>query len=141
MLQLKEEEGLTYLLITHDLSLAWLVSDRIAVMYAGKIVELGSSNEIILNPQHPYTKALISVIPIPDPRAKHEKIILKKEPPDLVNIPSGCRFWPRCSEAVDICRKEAPALVTLNKAHYVTCHLLGGGLQDEKGKEAMMQQL
>jgi len=124
MLQLKEKRKLTYLFITHDLSLAWLISDRIAIMYLGKIVEKGSTSEIISNPLHPYTKALISVIPIPDPKVKRKKIILKGNPPNPADIPSGCRFHPRCFEVKHICKRVEPTLVKFNKNHYVACHLL-----------------
>ena len=101
MVEEKEKLGVTYIFITHDLSLAWVISDRIAVMYLGRIVEIGNTEEVVANPKHPYTKALISVIPVPDPLAKREHVILKGETPNPVDIPSGCRFHPRCPEAVD----------------------------------------
>jgi len=124
MLRLKKKRKLTYLFITHDLSLAWLISDRIAIMYLGKIVEMGPTDEVVSNPQHPYTKALISVIPRPTSGVKHKKIILKGNPPDSMNIPAGCRFHPRCFEAKDICKRAEPSIVKFNKNHYVACHLL-----------------
>ena len=103
MMELRSRRDLTYLFITHDLSLAWVIADRIAVMYLGKIVELGTTEQVIGHPMHPYTKALISVVPSPDPRHKVERIILKGERPDPVDIPSGCRFHPRCPLAFERC--------------------------------------
>src|SRR4030065_1709515 len=103
MLDLREKRGLTYLFITHDLSVAYVFSDRIGIMYLGKIVELGPTEEVIKGPRHPYTKALISVVPKPDPRMKTEKIILKGERPDPAHIPPGCRLHPRCPFAMDKC--------------------------------------
>ncbi|MCI4371725.1 MAG: ABC transporter ATP-binding protein, partial [Thermoplasmata archaeon] len=103
MMDLRTSRGLTYLFITHDLSLAWVLADRIAVMYLGKIVESGTTEQVIGRPRHPYTKALISVVPSPDPRHKVERIILKGERPDPVDIPGGCRFHPRCPLAFEKC--------------------------------------
>ena len=103
LLELKKRRNLTYLFITHDLGLAWIIADRVAVMYLGKIVEMGSGPEIIQNPRHPYTKALISVVPSPNPTIHREKTILHGERPNPVDIPSGCRFHPRCPMAVGIC--------------------------------------
>ncbi len=103
LLELREKKGLTYLFITHDLSLAWVLADRIGVMYLGKIVEQGPTKELIRNPRHPYTKALVSVVPIPDPDRRKVRIILKGERPDPSNIPVGCRFHPRCPVAFERC--------------------------------------
>src|SRR6266571_4523595 len=103
LLELREKKGLTYLFITHDLSLAWVLADRIGVMYLGKIVEQGPTRELIKNPRHPYTKALVSVVPVPDPDRRRERIILKGERPDPVAIPPGCRFHPRCPLAFERC--------------------------------------
>ncbi len=103
LLQLRQKRGLTYLFITHDLSLAWVLADRIGVMYLGKIVEEGPTESLITNPLHPYTKALISVVPIPDPDKKHDRMILRGERPDPANMPRGCRFHPRCPAAFDRC--------------------------------------
>ena len=97
-------------MITHDLSTAAHFADRIAVMYLGRIVEEGPANEIARNPQHPYTKALMSVVPQPDPRARRPREILRGETPDPVPRPSGCRFHPRCPIAQDVCRVIDPAL-------------------------------
>jgi peptide/nickel transport system ATP-binding protein len=121
MVEQKEKLGVTYLFITHDLSLAWVISDRIAVMYLGRIVEIGETEEVVANPAHPYTKALISVIPVPDPLAKREHVILAGETPNPVDIPSGCRFHPRCPEAIDECREIDPADVEVAPGHFAAC--------------------
>jgi peptide/nickel transport system ATP-binding protein len=125
MVEHKEKLGVTYLFITHDLSLAWVISDRIAVMYLGRIVEIGETDEVVSNPQHPYTKALISVIPVPDPTAKREHTILTGETPNPANIPSGCRFHPRCPVRMDICPEKDPEDVHLGGTHYAACLRLG----------------
>lgn len=106
LLDLRRDKNLTFIFITHDLSLAWVISDRIAVMYLGRIVEQGSAEEVIKHPRHPYTQSLISVVPITDPTAKRKKIILAGERPDPIDIPRGCRFHPRCPVAIDICGWE-----------------------------------
>ncbi len=103
LLQLRQKRGLTYLFITHDLSLAYVLADRIGVMYLGKIVEEGPTEQLIANPRHPYTKALISVVPIPDPDIRHDRMVLKGERPDPSDIPAGCRFHPRCPVAFERC--------------------------------------
>jgi len=103
LLNLRQKRGLTYLFITHDLSLAWVMADRIGVMYLGKIVEEGPTEELIAHPRHPYTNALISVVPMPDPDRRHERMILKGERPDPSDIPPGCRFHPRCPVAFERC--------------------------------------
>jgi oligopeptide/dipeptide ABC transporter ATP-binding protein len=103
LLNLRQKRGLTYLFITHDLSLAWVMADRIGVMYLGKIVEEGPTEVLIAHPRHPYTKALISVVPIPDPDRRHERMILRGERPDPSDIPPGCRFHPRCPVAFERC--------------------------------------
>ncbi len=121
MVEEKEKLGVTYIFITHDLSLAWVISDRIAVMYLGRIVEIGETEEVVANPQHPYTRALISVIPVPDPLAKREHVILKGETPNPVDIPSGCRFHPRCPEVIDACKEIDPEDVHIGGDHYAAC--------------------
>lgn len=126
MLDLREKRGLTYLFITHDLSVAYVFSDRIGIMYLGKIVELGPTEEVIKGPRHPYTKALISVVPKPDPRMKTEKIILKGERPDPAHIPPGCRFHPRCPYAMDKCKVEEPEQMYVSQEHWVACWLVSG---------------
>lgn len=121
MLQLKESRDISYLFITHDLSLAWLISTRIAILYLGKIMELGNTDAIIKSPLHPYTKALVSVIPTTKHRTT-ERVLLKGETPDPINMPAGCRFHPRCLRAVSRCREEAPVMRELGKGHFVACH-------------------
>jgi oligopeptide transport system ATP-binding protein len=124
---LKEELGLTYLFIAHDLSMVRYISDRVAVMYLGRIVELSNRNEVFDHPLHPYTQALLSAIPIPDPEkeAKRQRLILEGDVPSPANPPSGCRFHPRCSYATEICKEEDPVfrnLGTDNHPHHVACH-------------------
>lgn len=126
MLDLREKKGLTYLFITHDLGVAYVFSDRIGIMYLGKIVELGPTEQVIKDPKHPYTKALISVVPKPDPRMKTEKIILKGERPDPAHIPPGCRFHPRCPFAMEVCKKKEPQPVSITDQHWVSCWLESG---------------
>jgi len=129
MLDLRERRGFACLFITHDLSLAWVVADRIAVMYLGRIVETGSADEVIRAPRHPYTRALVSVIPVPDPAAVTEQLVLEGETPAPDRIPAGCRFHPRCwlrSRLGDPerCLTEDPSLVAPESApdHAVACH-------------------
>jgi oligopeptide transport system ATP-binding protein len=124
---LKEDLGLTYLFIAHDLSMVRYISDRVAVMYLGRIVELTDRDELYEHPLHPYTQALLSAIPIPDPakEAKRQRIILKGDVPNPANPPPACRFHTRCSYATDICKEEDPAfrnLGTEENPHMVACH-------------------
>lgn len=123
MLKLRDEHKLTYLFITHDLAVAKYICNRIGIMYLGKIFELGSVEEVIDNPFHPYTKALISAIPTPDPRVKIGEIPIKGEVSSPINVPSGCSFHPRCIYAMKICEEVEPKLVEVSKGHYVACHL------------------
>ena len=122
---LKSQLGLTYLFIAHDLSMVRYISDRVAVMYLGKIAELADSDEVYMRPLHPYTQALISAIPKADPDAESQRIILEGDVPSPANPPAGCRFNPRCSFATDICRTDDPEfrnLPTSGRAHWVACH-------------------
>ena len=119
---LQDQFGLTYLFVAHDLSVVKHISDRVAVMYLGKIVELAETEELFLRPKHPYTEALLSAVPVPDPDYQAERIILQGDVPSPVNPPKGCRFHPRCSYAKDICGKETPELVDLGGEHFVACH-------------------
>lgn len=120
---LQDQFGLTYLFVAHDLSVVKHISNRVAVMYLGKIVELAETEELFLRPKHPYTEALLSAVPVPDPDYQGERIILQGDVPSPVNPPKGCRFHPRCPYAQEICAKETPALVDLGGEHYVACHL------------------
>ncbi len=119
---LQEEFGLTYLFISHDLSVVEHISDRIAVMYVGKLVEHASTEEMFVHPLHPYTEALLSAVPKPDPRLRSEPIVLPGDVADPANPPGGCYFHPRCTYAKDICAQEHPGLRELRKEHFVSCH-------------------
>ncbi len=121
---LQKEFGLTVLFIAHDISVVKFMSDMIAVMYLGNIVEIGERKKLLDTPKHPYTQALMSAIPIPNPRHKKDRIILRGDVPDPIEPPSGCRFHPRCPVAEDICSREEPPRVELEKEHFATCHLL-----------------
>jgi oligopeptide/dipeptide ABC transporter ATP-binding protein len=124
MLDLRKERGLTYLFITHDLSLAWVLADRIAVMYLGKIMEVGPAEAVIRSPRNPYTKALVSVSPSTDPpedQAADGRTILVGETPDAAHVPAGCRFHPRCPVAFDRCRKEEPPLFDVGGGQEAAC--------------------
>lgn len=120
--ELQQKLGLTYLYISHDLSTVRHICDRVAVMYLGKLVEVAGTEEIFENPLHPYTVALLSAIPIPDPKHKTERIILPGEVPSPINPPSGCRFHPRCPRAIDICSKEEPPLIEVKSGHLLACY-------------------
>jgi peptide/nickel transport system ATP-binding protein/oligopeptide transport system ATP-binding protein len=122
--ELQEEFDLTYLFIAHDLSVVEHISDRVAVMYLGKIVEMASREQIYLNPQHPYTQALLSAIPIPDPTLHRQRIILEGGVPSPLNPPSGCRFHTRCPVAMEHCRHEEPPFKEYAKGHWAACWLL-----------------
>ncbi|MFQ6077247.1 MAG: ABC transporter ATP-binding protein [Candidatus Bathyarchaeia archaeon] len=123
MMHLRNEFNLTYLFITHDLAVAKYISDRIAIMYLGKVVEMGGHTDVFKNPLHPYTRALLSAIPVPDPKVKIDHMKLKGEVPSPVNIPSGCRLHPRCPYAFEPCPIEEPELIEIEKDHFVSCHL------------------
>lgn len=126
--KLKEELDLTYLFIAHDLSVVRYISDRVAVMYLGKLVEVTRSVELYDNPLHPYTQALLSAVPVPDPKIDRERkrIILYGDVPSPINPPSGCNFHPRCRQAKDECREKTPELKDVGNEHLVACHLVNG---------------
>ena len=133
MLALRQELGLTYLFITHDLSLAWVIADRIAVMYLGKIMEIGPAERVIRAPRNPYTQALVSVSPSPDPPTAGERaqrVILQGETPDAAHIPTGCRFHPRCPKAFDRCTVEEPPLFDVGGGQSAACWLAEPGIAD-----------
>lgn len=121
--ELQKEMNLTYLFISHDLSIVECISNRVGVMYLGKIVELAPTTELYKEPLHPYSTALFSSIPVPDPTVKRNPVLLKGEVPSPVNPPSGCRFHPRCPKVMDICREEEPNLLDVKNGRIVACHL------------------
>ena len=110
LVELQQELNLAYLFIAHDLAVVKHISDRIAIMYLGRIVESGPGEALYRNPQHPYTQSLISAIPVPDPHQKSQRILLKGDVPSPINPPSGCRFHTRCPRATEICKEQEPAL-------------------------------
>ncbi|HRW09808.1 MAG TPA: ABC transporter ATP-binding protein [Caldilineaceae bacterium] len=114
---LRRDRGISIILITHDLNTVSSIADRIAVMYLGRIVEIGATQQVLTKPQHPYTKALLSVAPVPNPRRRRERIILQGETPDPIHLPSGCRFHPRCPLAIDRCKEIDPALIPVSTAN------------------------
>lgn len=121
--KLQRERGLAYLFISHDLSVVAHLCTRIGVMYLGQVVETGSRDDLFLRPLHPYTKALLSAVPIPKPKMKRERIILKGDIPSPANPPTGCKFHTRCPFAVERCQFEQPVMRHVNGDHYVACHL------------------
>jgi peptide/nickel transport system ATP-binding protein len=135
MLDLRRQRDLTYLFITHDLSVAWVIADRIAVMYLGKVMELGTAEEVINDPRHPYTRALVSVMPTaepPQPGKRARRVILAGETPDAAHIPTGCRFHPRCPMAeqagiLQRCRTDEPPLIDLGRGRASACWLAESG--------------
>ena len=123
LLRLREELGLTVLVVTHDLGLAWNIADRVAVMYLGRIVECGPTAEVLQSPQHPYTQALLSVVP---DVAQSEQVVLTGEPPDPARIPSGCRFHPRCPVVMEACATTVLPVLSPAAGHHVACLRMGG---------------
>ena len=123
MSKLKKEYHLTYIFIAHDLSVVEHISDRIGVMYLGNFVEEANKDNLYKNPMHPYTQALLSAVPIPDPTVKKERIILEGSIPSAINPPSGCKFHTRCPKCMEICKKEAPKKYQVGEDHFVYCHL------------------
>ncbi len=120
---LQKELGLTYLFIAHDLRVVKHISDRVAVMYLGRIVELAEGNELYRNPLHPYTQALLSAIPVTDPQTKRKRMLVEGDPPSPIHIPPGCRFHPRCPKRFEPCDQEEPVLREVAPGHWVSCHL------------------
>jgi len=120
---IQKEFGLTYIFIAHDLGVVKHISDRVGVMYLGRLIELAESEEIYGNPKHPYTKALLSAVPVPDPTVKRNRIPLTGELPSPSNPPSGCAFHTRCRDCFDLCKKTKPEYREIKNGHYVACHL------------------
>ena len=121
--ELQEKRNLTYLFISHDLSVVEHISDTVGVMYLGNLVEYGETEDIFRNPLHPYTKALFSAIPVPDPKVKKERIVLEGSIPSPANPPKGCKFHTRCAHCMERCKHEVPAQREIEPGHYVVCHL------------------
>jgi oligopeptide transport system ATP-binding protein len=123
--ELQTKYGLTFLFIAHDLSMVKYISDRVAVMYLGAIAELAKSDELYKKPLHPYTEALLSAIPLPDPiiEKTRQRIVLEGDVPSPINPPNGCKFVDRCSKAMDICRENRPKMLEIEPEHFVACHL------------------
>jgi oligopeptide/dipeptide ABC transporter ATP-binding protein len=121
--QLQEQMNLSYLFIAHDLSVVEHISDRVAVMYLGRIVELATDKELYQNPLHPYSQALLSAVPIPDPEIRKKKLVLQGDVPSPINPPSGCSFHTRCPECKEICSRQEPPLQDAGDGHWVACHL------------------
>jgi oligopeptide/dipeptide ABC transporter ATP-binding protein len=121
---LRQSRGISVIFITHDLGTVGYFADRVAVMYLGRIVEFGTTTDVLENPQHPYTKALLSVIPVPNPRLRKKRIILEGETPNPVDLPSGCRFHPRCPVAMAVCKQSDPGLFLVSESHSAACLLL-----------------
>lgn len=121
---LRKSRGISVIFITHDLGTVGYFADRVAVMYLGRIVEIGTMTDVLKNPQHPYAQALLSVIPVPNPRLRKKRMILQGETPNPIDLPSGCRFHPRCPVAIDICQQNDPSLINVSQTHQAACLLL-----------------
>ncbi|MFR6056421.1 MAG: ABC transporter ATP-binding protein [Eubacteriales bacterium] len=128
--KLQEENGLSYIFISHDLSVVKHISNEVGVMYLGSMVEKGPTEKIFEEPLHPYTKALLSAVPVPDPRTKMKRIILKGDIPSPANPPSGCKFHTRCEHCMDICKEVAPEFREQTEGHFVACHLYDKEMKD-----------
>ena len=121
---LRRTRNISVIFITHDLGTVGFFADRVAVMYLGRIVEIGTMREVLKDPKHPYTKALLSVIPVPNPRMRRKRIILQGETPNPIDLPPGCRFHPRCPVAIDVCKESDPMLMEVSDSHQAACLLL-----------------
>ncbi len=125
LLGLKEEYDIPLMFISHDVAVTRYMSDRMAVMYLGNVVELGPTDAVVLAPEHPYTRALLSAVPVPDPTIKRGRVKIKGELPSPIDLPPGCTFYPRCLYAKDICKEKRPELKEIKKGHFVQCHFAG----------------
>ena len=133
--KLQREEGMSYLFISHDLSVVKYISDNIAVMYLGNIVEMGSTEDICKHAKHPYTKALFSAVPIANPHNKSEPVALEGELPSPANPPKGCKFHTRCANCKDVCRKYAPPMTEVSDGHFVSCFIYGGAPEENEERQ------
>jgi peptide/nickel transport system ATP-binding protein len=133
LMDLQQELGISYLFVAHDLAVVEHISHRIAVMYLGKIVELTDKRSLFTDPQHPYTEALLSAVPVPDPRIQRKRVILSGDVPSPVDPPSGCRFHTRCPYAFDRCRVEEPTMIAVQPGHWVACHLREPHVRSDPG--------
>jgi oligopeptide/dipeptide ABC transporter ATP-binding protein len=122
--ELREQHGITILYTTHDLATAGYFTDRMAVMYLGRVVELGPTSEVLTQPRHPYTQSLVSVAPVPNPRHRRKRVILQGEVPNPIEVPSGCRFHPRCPQAKEDCKITDPPFIQISPKHQAACILL-----------------
>lgn len=134
MTDLRDDLGISFLFITHDLALVKHITDRLGIMYLGKLVEAGKSEEVIDEPCHPYTQALIAAIPVPDPDGRKVSVLATGEVPNAVDIPTGCRFHPRCGYAKEICKTTEPVLRSVSGDHFVACHFYEEAVADFKAK-------
>jgi oligopeptide/dipeptide ABC transporter ATP-binding protein len=134
LMDLQDELGLSYLFVAHDLAVVEHISHRVAVMYLGKIVELTDKRSLFTNPQHPYTDALLSAVPVPDPQIQRKRVILLGDVPSPINPPPGCRFHTRCPYAEERCRVEEPAMKQVRPGHFVACHLRDGSAAAARAK-------
>jgi peptide/nickel transport system ATP-binding protein len=126
--ELRRKRGVSIVFITHDLSTVAYFADRISVMYLGRIVESGLTDDVLRSARHPYTKALLSVVPVPNPRLRRERVILQGETPNAANVPSGCRFHPRCPVVMEKCYNEDPPYTSVGERHEAACWLLQEGI-------------
>jgi peptide/nickel transport system ATP-binding protein len=133
---LRDDHGITILYITHDLATAAFFTDRVAVMYLGKIVEIGPTEAVLREPRHPYTQALLSVIPVPNPRRRRKRVILQGETPNPIDLPPGCRFHPRCPQAFDQCPQTEPQLKPVDPDHQVACLLVHAAERGTSGRQS-----
>ena len=130
--QIRDTRGITILYITHDLGTASIFTDRLAVMYLGRIVEIGPTAQVLSSPRHPYTRALLSVVPVPNPRRRRERVILQGEIPNAIDLPTGCRFHPRCPKALAECQVTDPQLLSVAPGHDVACILYGANRTEQE---------
>jgi oligopeptide/dipeptide ABC transporter ATP-binding protein len=131
---LQRNFGVAYVFIAHDLAVVEHISHRVAVMYLGRIVELADKRQLFANPQHPYTEALLSAVPVPEPAAVSQRIVLQGDVPSPINPPAGCHFHPRCPYALARCRSEAPLLREVEPGHFAACHLRAGAAVQPSGR-------